>query len=382
MAQAYTPGLKVTPHLRHRARRILPIAGEVLVQNGQQVQASDVVARTALPGDVTPINLANVLSLPPGDVLDCLLVKTGDHIEVGQPLARTKGFFGRFRNEYHSKVAGDVETISEVTGQMIVRGPANPVDVLAFIPGTVVEILPGEGCVIEADVAFIQGIFGIGGEAYGELRMACNKPQQALEANAIKPDMRGQIVVGGARMSGDAIRAAIEVGASAVISGGMDDQDLREILGYDLGVAVTGSERIGTTVIVTEGFGDIAMADRTFELLKMHAGDPCSVNGATQIRAGVMRPEILVPTRTDSPAADTAGVGQLDVGRQVRLIRDPYFGLLGTVSELIAQPVVLDSGSKARVLSVKLDDGRTVVVPRANVELIEALDLDSSGQAP
>ena len=33
------------------------------------------------------------------------------------------------------------------------------------------------------------------------------------------------------------------------------------MLGYDLGVAITGSERIGLTVVITEGFGEIAMSD-------------------------------------------------------------------------------------------------------------------------
>ena len=80
------------------------------------------------------------------------------------------------------------------------------------------------------------------------------------------------VVVGGARMTAAAIRRARDVGAVAVVAGGIDDQDLKEFLGYDLGVAITGSERTGLTLIVTEGFGDIAMAGRTYELLVGHAG--------------------------------------------------------------------------------------------------------------
>jgi hypothetical protein len=44
---------------------------------------------------------------------------------------------------------------------------------------------------------------------------------------------------------------------------------------------------------------------------------------------------------------------------------------LGAVSALPSEPAVLGSGSKARVLEVKLGDGRSVTVPRANIELIE-----------
>ena len=54
------------------------------------------------------------------------------------------------------------------------------------------------------------------------------------------------------------------------------------------------------------------------------------------------------------------------------MIRDPYFGKLGEVASLPAEPAVLGSGSKARVLEVRFSDGGTAVVPRANVELIEA----------
>ena len=100
------------------------------------------------------------------------------------------------------------------------------------------------------------------------------------------------------------------------------------------------------------------------------------MNGATQIRAGVMRPEILVPLEAgenegdiDPTVAHEAGV--LEIGTTVRVIRDPYFGLLGEVSALPAEPAILGSGSKARVLEVRFPDGGIAVVPRANVELIE-----------
>ena len=77
MAHAYTPGLKVTPRTTHRCRRLLPISGEVVVKAGDRVGAKDVVAEASMPGEITPINLANLLSLPPGDVPECMLKKEG-----------------------------------------------------------------------------------------------------------------------------------------------------------------------------------------------------------------------------------------------------------------------------------------------------------------
>jgi hypothetical protein len=374
MAQAYTPGLKVTPRTTHRCRRVLPIPGDVLVTQGQKVGVRDVVAQTFMPGDIYPVNLANQLSLPPAEVRESMLKKEGERIKVGEPLARTKGIFGLFKNEYKSQHEGTIENISDVTGQLIIRGEPVPVQVLAYMAGTVVEVIPREGCIVEASVAYVQGIFGIGGETFGSIRLACHDHTQELTGDLIKPEMKGCVIVGGARMTADAVARARDIGAAAVISGGIDDEDLKNFLGYDLGVAITGNEKVGLTVIVTEGFGEISMAERTFRLLRGLEGREASANGATQIRAGVMRPELIVTDPPAIPLDDLAKryeAGQLEIGRPVRIIRDPYFGLIGRVKALTPEPAVLGSGSKARVLDVSLDSGEIVSIPRANVELIE-----------
>ena len=61
----------------------------------------------------------------------------------------------------------------------------------------------------------------------------------------------------------------------------------------------------------------------------------------------------------------------LDVGSSIRIIREPYFGKLGVVTELPHDPVQVESGAVVRVLKAQLADGGMVSVPRANVEIIE-----------
>src|SRR5207249_3336564 len=126
------------------------------------------------------------------------------------------------------------------------------------------EIIPKEGCVIGADVTFIQGIFGIGGETFGKIRIACKDHEQEFTQDLITPEMKECVVVGGARVTRDAIEKARKTGVAALVTGGIHDQDLENLLGYSLGVAITGSEHVGLTLIITEGFGEIAMAERTF----------------------------------------------------------------------------------------------------------------------
>ena len=374
MSAGYTPGLRVSAQTRHQVRRVLPIAGDVLVAVGDAVVARQVVAQTFMPGDITPLNMAKLLSMPPADVPECLLKKAGDTLQAGDVLARTKGIFGRFRTEYTAQVAGTIESVSSVTGQVIVRGAPLPVEVLAYLTGRVTQVVPREGCVIEADATFVQGIFGIGGEVFGPIRMACRDHDQELTPDLITADMKGAVVVGGARVTEEAIERARSIGVAALVTGGVDDRDLETFLGYTLGVAITGHERVGLTLVVTEGFGEIAMAERTFTLLASREGAEAAVNGATQIRAGVMRPEIIIPLETPLTTADQAAgtdTGGLEIGAPVRVIRDPYFGVIGTVASLPPEPQVLASGSLARVLEVTFATGKGVMIPRANVERIE-----------
>ena len=259
-----------------------------------------------------------------------------------------------------------------MSGQLILREPPIPVEINAYVRGTVAEVLPGEGVVVEAHGALLQGIFGVGGETWGEIAIAATSPDEPLAAARLSAEHRGRIVVGGAYVSHLTLMRARELGVAAVVVGGFDDRDLRQLLGRDLGVAITGSEELGLTLILTEGFGHIRMADRSWRLLNEQRGRLASVSGATQIRAGVMRPEILIPGDAAPAGAGTEAHGSgLEVGSLLRVIREPYFGRIGRVVELPSELRELDTEARVRVLVVEFTaGGERAVVPRANVELI------------
>jgi hypothetical protein len=358
--------------MRIRKERRLPLKGSVIVKQGDKLQAEAVVARTELPGNVQPVKAASILGVHQQDLREFMLKEVGDSVEKDEIIATSKSFFGLFKSHCRSPVTGTLESVSDVTGQVILREPPIPVEVDAYIDGTVAEVMPDEGVVVEADGAFLQGIFGVGGETVGELAIAVDDPSKELTPAEIEPNHKDKVLVGGSLIRIPALRKAAEIGVRAVVVGGLDDQDLRALLGYDLGVAITGQEDLGTTVIVTEGFGKMTMAHRTFDLFGKHKGRKVSVNGATQIRAGVMRPEIVIPLQIDAPPKKTVEVSKgLQVGVPIRVIRMPYFGALGTVSDLPPELQVLESEAKVRVLKVKFDSGEEVILPRANVEMIE-----------
>jgi hypothetical protein len=370
MGDAYTPGLTVTRHTVVRKSRRLPLPGEVLKQVGDRVTSADVVARTQLPGKVHLLNLATVLGVMPDELPGTLVAKVGGPVVKGEPVALTRSFFGLFTHRVASPIDGTLESVSEITGQAVLREPPVPVEVKAYVDGKVVEIIAGEGVIVETEAALVQGIFGLSGEVNAPLVVVARSPEQVLDAADLKPEHAGKVVLGGARTSLAAMRRAMELKVAAVVCGGFAYQDVKELLGFDVGVAITGTEGLATTLVVTEGFGEISMARATYELLASLEGKVASVCGATQIRAGVIRPEVVVPGAGGAAAEDDAA-GGLELDAPVRCIRAPYFGRIGKVSALPVELFTMPSETRVRVLEVDLGSGEIISVPRAKVEVIE-----------
>jgi len=373
MAHAYTPGLKAAEEMTLKKIRRLPLPGDIMVETGQSVGAETVVARTELPGNVRSINIANILGVQPEEIDQNMLKKVGEAVEKDEIIASTKGIFGLFKSQCSAPVDGTIESISKITGQMIIREPQIPVEIDAYVDGQIVDIMQNEGVVVQTRGTFIQGIFGVGGEVVGELIMACDSPEDILTPDKIDSQMAGKVVVGGSLITADSVNHAAQIGVKGIVAGGIDDGDLRQLLGYELGVAITGSEDLGVTLIVTEGFGKMEMAARTFHLLQSREGMKASINGATQIRAGVIRPEVIIPAGggLEDVADDADSQGQLIIGAEVRIIREPHFGELAEVMDLPAELQELETEARVRVLEVKLKrTGQSVVLPRANVEIV------------
>ncbi len=378
MGNAYTPGLTVTPRTTVRKTRRLPLKGTVLVAVGDRVAAGEVVARTELPGKVLSVNVANLIAAAADEVPELCTRREGQAIAKGELLAQSRGLLGFFKQAVYAPVSGIVESISKVTGQVLLREAPIPVEVSAYVNGRVVEVIAQEGVVVEAEAALVQGIFGLGGEVHAPIRVVARAPDEVLDADRITPELRGALVLGGRLLTLAGARRAAEVGVAGVVTGGFHYDDVRELLGRDLGVAITGTEKIGTTIVLTEGFGEIAMARVTYELLASHAGCAASASGATQIRAGVIRPEVIVALEGGAAeaaaraaaAAPPAGLG-LDVGAPVRGIRHPHFGKIGRVAALPVELALMPSGSRVRVIEVDFEDGARALLPRANVEVIE-----------
>src|SRR5262249_14208996 len=162
-------------------------------------------------------------------------------IQKDEVMAENKPFVKWLKTEIRAPITGTVESISTVTGQVLLRQPPRHLELRAYVDGTVVEALPRQGAVVETDCTLVQGIFGIGGETWGELVMLAGSPDEMIGIAKLQSSLKGKIAVCGAFLNAEAIRRAAELELAGVVVGGIHDRDLREVLGYDLGVAITGT---------------------------------------------------------------------------------------------------------------------------------------------
>lgn len=372
MAHSYTPGLKVLKKTIFKKERILPLKGDVLVKSGDQLTPDTIVASTNLPGNVQMLKVSNILNIDPKDVVEALQVKEGQEVKKGDIIAETSGIFGMFKSSVESPVDGTIESISQSTGRVVVREAPIPVEVDAYVSGVVDEVIQNEGIVLKSNAAFIQGIFGIAGEKRGDLLVVSSGPGEELTADQITANMKGKILIGGSFLSLEAYKKALSIQVAGIVVGGFNYYDLKAILGYNLGVAITGTEKLNTALIVTEGYGSIPMSEATFSLLKENDGKAASINGATQIRAGVIRPEIVIPI--DSGNTDEDSISKMPEGIQegstVRVIRSPNFGKIGKVISLPSELNKMESETMVRVAEINID-GKNILIPRANLEMVE-----------
>lgn len=367
MPELYRSGMVVRSSVRLRKLRRIPTTGQILVKEGEQVRADQVIGYLNPQGYLLSINLASELGISPFDVPGAMLRPEGSAVRKGEVIATHRGFLGAAQ-DYASPENGIVESISAFTGRVTIR--SHPLPIRANYPGSVERIVPGEGVIISTQGALIQGAFGVGGFLRGPMVVVAQSESTPLTPELIRPEHEGCIVAGGCRLGLETLERARRLGVKGIVVGSMHKSVLDSWLGFILGTAVTGLET-SLTLLLTEGFGSFPMMPTTFAILSHLHGVSASIDGATRVRAGVIRPELFVPHHGPLSEGALPSDRELRAGQTVRLIRTPRFGQLARV--VCAEPFLQQLPTEARLFSVwvqLLSTGQVVAAPIANLEII------------
>ena len=82
-------------------------------------------------------------------------------------------------------------------------------------------------------------------------------------------------------------------------------------------------------------------------------------------------PEVIIPLPAPGKPALPQDAVQVEPGKQVRVIRSPFSGSVGTVSAIRPGLMAFPSGMRTQAADVQLTDGKTIQIPIANLEILE-----------
>ncbi|MEO8285463.1 MAG: hypothetical protein ABI670_03390 [Chloroflexota bacterium] len=384
------PQPTIATNILVRRERRLPVPGEVMVKAGQRVEPTDVIAQSMLTSEPVRIDIAADLDMSPQATAKRLQVSTGARVEQGSVLAQRAGTGSRASR---SPVAGTFTGYDQATGTGVIAIAPEPVSVRAHLKGIVADLIPYYGAILETPATLVRGIFGIGGEQHGVLKVAVPSGDEPLTPGVIDARVAYAIVLGGSEVSADALRRMIELGARGLITGSIRSSELANFLGF----ARAGEWRMGAAtaenggwdfppsnpgvtspvppdfvLIITEGFGSAPMSARTFETIAAYDGQEIAIDGTTRLRGGLARPEIIIPlARTTSVRWLEEKGPKLEVGTNVRLLSSAYLGQVAQVTGLPVGPRASQSGVIAPVADVLLSGGRRLRVPVVDIEVLE-----------
>ena len=182
---------------------------------------------------------------------------------------------------------GTIKKIDTESGTVTIQYDKDPYRRFAGINGKITGIEPELSAIISYEGSTLIGIIGFGSESWGKIKYLEN-------VKNIGKCGEEDIVIIPARIDISFLKKVEKKKVKGVIAASIDNKDLVEFIGEDIGVALTGNENIPFPLIITEGFGNFEMDSDYNKFFKEHDGNMIYINGHTQIRAGVIRPRMIV----------------------------------------------------------------------------------------
>jgi len=335
-----------------RRTRTLPALGQVLRRIGDHVASDTLVAEADIPQGYRLIELSRALGRRVTDPQKVMVKKVGELVGEGEVIARVGWVF---KSQCVSPVKGHI--LDARGDKVLIQVEPRHVTLNAFYPGQVVNVIPNLGVVIQVTGAVVQAAWGTGQDLRAGLESMVPDGDTALEAGQISAVHMGAILLGGRTVDRAALEQAIRSQVRGIIVGSLSSDLLPLIRASAL------------SLIVTEGFGDIAMAAHTFSLLQSYAGREVCLCPPRHTRWETRRAEVLIPLPTRQEI-EADGSTSLAPGTRVRALRAPYQGLQGEVVSLPPYRSQLESGILARGAVVDIASIGQVFVPLENLEIV------------
>jgi hypothetical protein len=108
-------------------------------------------------------------------------------------------------------------------------------------------------------------------------------------------NLGGKILVFHNSINLEVLQTAAKLKVNGIIAPSIDNKDWVLFCKNELNVAFTGDEQFGFSLVLLKGFGNYRLEDDVSARLKSYQDKEISISGRTQIRAGIVRPQIILP---------------------------------------------------------------------------------------
>lgn len=346
------PVTHILPLTNIRRARMLPVSGRVTARVGQNVSAADVIAEALIPSQHILLDIRRALGIPQISLAERNIVRQiGDKLVKGDVIAETGGLFSKI-----VRAPSDSEVVAISSGQVLLQVQSTTLELRAGVPGTVMEIFPERGVMIETNGTLIQAAWGNNQIDSGLLLVLAKSPDEELIRAKLDVSMRGAVVMAGHCSTADALQTAGDLPLRGLILASMT-ADLIPV-----------ANKLSFPVIVLEGFGKIPMSENAYRLLSSSERRDASINATFDPKMGE-RPEVIIPlpaSGEEAPDYEYFAANQV-----VRIQGAPYEGKVGTLVQIRSGLSTLPNGVRAPAADVQLDDETRVIVPLANLEVLK-----------
>jgi hypothetical protein len=347
------PVVHILPLTTLRRERLLPVPGRVTARMDQKVTPLDVVGEAHFGQEHVMIDVAHSLGIQPEAAQRLIEIKAGERISKGQAIAQRNGLFPQI-----VRAPSNGRVILVGSGRILMEAGEGSFELRAGIPGKISRLIPERGVEITFSGALIQGVWGNGHLDLGLMIPVVNAPEELLSMNQIDVSLRGSILLAGHCNDPAALHAA----GSLPVRG--------MILGSLASALVPQAMEMSYPIIVLDGFGLKPMNGSAYKLLVTNAKREVTLSAESYDRQTGVRPEIFIPLPVAEEPPMPRDMETFAPDQQVRLMRAPHAGAVGTLSGLLPGLTTMPSGLRVAAAEVDLDSGEKIVVPLANLEVL------------
>ena len=337
-----------------KRERVVPVSGDVMVRRMQKVAPTDVIVVASMAPKFMLIDIAQGLQVPPSKADEYLQRRSGEELVKGDIIA---GPVGVFKRVIRAPKAGQIKIAGE--GKVLFEIESIDFELQAGMEGTVTNIIPERGAIIETRGALIQGIWGNGKITYGVMQPVSNDLLQELVPEQLNIGFRGIIITAGFCRNPNVLEAAGNIPIKGLVLGSMSSALIPLAKAADF------------PIMIIDGFGSKPMNRAAERIIASQKDKNVALNAQIYDPFQGNYPEMIIshtPTSNPSPPLET---DTIQAGKTVIIVNGLLASRIGKIEEVHARERILPNGISTRVASVNLSGDETVEIPLTNLEIID-----------